>query len=361
MLTRVQEAPLSLDEVAGAVADPAAGAVCIFTGTVRDHSEAGSVTGLTYEAWHELAEERLAELAAEICERWSVCRVAIVHRVGELTVGEASVIVAVSARPPRRGVRGLPPRHRAAEAGRAHLEEGRPRLGRRPLGHGQLDGARPRDRPRHGEQPRLPPGRGRRLRRAGGRRRALRHGRGARAWARKPGSCSAATRATCSPCGPLRQGTMTEFDITQRMIEVVIKRAMTVRFPRPRVLGRGAVDELRGGAPRDRGRRQLGRCAAGDPGRGTARGGDRRGAARARAGGASRRRRRRRPIGDGRRLDGRRGERSFGRRSAGSTSTLQCSGTSATSTGWRSARRRPRRSRSRSGRPSRRRRARRRS
>jgi molybdopterin synthase catalytic subunit len=97
VLTRVQEAPLSLDEVAGAVADPAAGAVCTFTGTVRDHSEAGSVTGLSYEAWHELAEERLAELAAEISERWSVCSVAIVHRVGELAVGEASVIVAVSA------------------------------------------------------------------------------------------------------------------------------------------------------------------------------------------------------------------------------------------------------------------------
>ena len=97
VLTRVQEAPLSLDELARAVADPAAGAVCTFTGAVRDHSEAGSVTGLTYEAWHELAEQRLAELAAEILERWPVRRVAIVHRVGELSVGEASVIVAVSA------------------------------------------------------------------------------------------------------------------------------------------------------------------------------------------------------------------------------------------------------------------------
>ncbi|MEX0651513.1 MAG: molybdenum cofactor biosynthesis protein MoaE [Actinomycetota bacterium] len=97
VLTRVQEAPLSLDELARAVADPAAGAVCTFTGTVRDHSEAGSVTGLTYEAWHELAEQRLAELANEILERWPARRVAIVHRVGELAVGEASVIVAVSA------------------------------------------------------------------------------------------------------------------------------------------------------------------------------------------------------------------------------------------------------------------------
>lgn len=97
VLTRVQEAPLSLDEAARAVADPAAGAVCIFSGTVRDHSDAGDVTGLTYEAWHELAEQRLRALADEILERWSIRRVAIVHRVGELQVGETSVIVAVSA------------------------------------------------------------------------------------------------------------------------------------------------------------------------------------------------------------------------------------------------------------------------
>lgn len=97
VLTRVQDARLSLDEAADAVADPAAGAVCIFTGTVRDRSEAGDVTGLTYEAWVDLAEARLRELADEISERWPVRRVAILHRVGALAIGETSVIVAVSA------------------------------------------------------------------------------------------------------------------------------------------------------------------------------------------------------------------------------------------------------------------------
>jgi molybdopterin synthase catalytic subunit len=97
VLTRVQDAPISLAEVAAAVADPAAGAVCIFTGTVRDHSDAGDVRGLTYEAWHELAQRRLRELADEILRRWPARRVAIVHRVGDLEVGETSVIVAVSA------------------------------------------------------------------------------------------------------------------------------------------------------------------------------------------------------------------------------------------------------------------------
>jgi molybdopterin synthase catalytic subunit len=113
VLTRVRSEPLSLDEAAGAVADPAAGAVCVFTGAVRDHSDAGDVTGLTYEAWHELAERRLRELADDILRRWPVRRVAIVHRVGELSVGETSVIVAVSA----------PHRADAFEACRHGIEE----------------------------------------------------------------------------------------------------------------------------------------------------------------------------------------------------------------------------------------------
>ncbi|HET9309598.1 MAG TPA: molybdenum cofactor biosynthesis protein MoaE [Actinomycetota bacterium] len=97
VLVRIQEHAISLDEVTRAVADPGAGATCVFTGTVRDHSDAGEVSGLTYEAWRELADVRLHELADELLERWSVCRVAIVHRVGELGIGETSVIVAVSA------------------------------------------------------------------------------------------------------------------------------------------------------------------------------------------------------------------------------------------------------------------------
>ena len=68
----------------------------MFVGTVRDHSDAGGVTGLTYEAWAELAERRLGEIALEMKERWPVVAVAIVHRTGDLAVGEASVIVACS-------------------------------------------------------------------------------------------------------------------------------------------------------------------------------------------------------------------------------------------------------------------------
>jgi len=69
----------------------------VFVGTVRDHSAAGDVKGLTYEAWSELAEKRLGEIATEMKERWPVVAVAILHRTGDLAIGEASVIVACSA------------------------------------------------------------------------------------------------------------------------------------------------------------------------------------------------------------------------------------------------------------------------
>ena len=79
------------------VADPAAGGTCVFVGTVRDHSDAGGVTSLEYEAWTELAERRLREIAGELFERWDVRKVAVLHRTGTLEIGDVSVVVACSA------------------------------------------------------------------------------------------------------------------------------------------------------------------------------------------------------------------------------------------------------------------------
>ncbi len=100
-LVRVTSDPLSVDEALAAVADPGAGGICVFVGTVRDQSKAGDVTGLRYEAWDELAIARLHEIAAEMTSKWPIRRVAILHRTGDLAVGEASVVVACSA--PHRG------------------------------------------------------------------------------------------------------------------------------------------------------------------------------------------------------------------------------------------------------------------
>lgn len=94
---RVTTDPLEPAEAVAAVADDAAGGTCVFLGTVRDRSEAGRVTGLTYESWEELALERLRELGEELFARWPLRRVALWHRSGELGIGEISVIVACSA------------------------------------------------------------------------------------------------------------------------------------------------------------------------------------------------------------------------------------------------------------------------
>lgn len=96
-LVRITADPLSVDEALAAVADPGAGGTCVFIGTVRDHSTAGEVTGLRYEAWDELAVTRLQQLADKLAEKWPVRKVAILHRTGDLNVGEASVVIACSA------------------------------------------------------------------------------------------------------------------------------------------------------------------------------------------------------------------------------------------------------------------------
>jgi molybdopterin synthase catalytic subunit len=96
-LVRITSEPLRMEEAAAFVADPAAGAMCVFAGTVRNHSEGGDVSGLIYEAWEELAERRLREVAGEMCSTWPLRRVALLHRIGTLEVGETSVVVACSA------------------------------------------------------------------------------------------------------------------------------------------------------------------------------------------------------------------------------------------------------------------------
>jgi molybdopterin synthase catalytic subunit len=113
-LVRIAPEPASVDAALAAVADASAGGTCVFVGTVRDHSTAGAeVTDLTYEAWDELAAERLEEIAEEMHRRWAICGVALVHATGTLAIGQPSVVVAVSA----------PHRAEAFEAARYGIEE----------------------------------------------------------------------------------------------------------------------------------------------------------------------------------------------------------------------------------------------
>ncbi|MHB1928931.1 MAG: molybdenum cofactor biosynthesis protein MoaE [Acidimicrobiales bacterium] len=88
---------LPVDAASRWVARPDCGAVVVFTGLVRDHAEGREgVTGIEYEAYTEQVLPRLHELVAEARERWPLGRVACLHRVGGLAVGDPAVVVAVS-------------------------------------------------------------------------------------------------------------------------------------------------------------------------------------------------------------------------------------------------------------------------
>ena len=87
---RVTEEALSVDAVSARVRDPRAGAVVTFQGVTRD------VDMLEYEAYGEMAEERIAAIVAEAVERHGLCAAAAEHRIGDVPLSEPSVIVAAS-------------------------------------------------------------------------------------------------------------------------------------------------------------------------------------------------------------------------------------------------------------------------
>lgn len=95
-LAEVRAAPLSIDEVVACVRHPSAGAIAIFLGVVRDHHAGAAVARLDYEAHPVLAPRELERIVDAAMRENEGCRVAALHRVGELAVGELAVVVAVS-------------------------------------------------------------------------------------------------------------------------------------------------------------------------------------------------------------------------------------------------------------------------
>jgi MoaE-MoaD fusion protein len=94
---RLSAEPLSLDAVVEEVRSDSAGAIATFVGTTRQQSRGRSVLHLDYEAYEEMAERVMAEIAAELSERHDLCEIAIHHRTGRVDIGDASVVIAVSA------------------------------------------------------------------------------------------------------------------------------------------------------------------------------------------------------------------------------------------------------------------------
>lgn len=89
---------LNIGEIYEWALHPSCGAVVVFSGTVRDHADGrADVTHLTYEAYEDKAVARMHDIVSEARTRWtSIVRVALLHRVGRLGLGESSVVVVVS-------------------------------------------------------------------------------------------------------------------------------------------------------------------------------------------------------------------------------------------------------------------------
>lgn len=93
----ISQEAIRLDRLLHHVGDPDAGAITTFLGTTRRTNRGRAIVKLEYEAYREMAEAELRRIGEEAAHRWRICRVAIVHRVGEVPVAEASVAIAVSA------------------------------------------------------------------------------------------------------------------------------------------------------------------------------------------------------------------------------------------------------------------------
>jgi molybdopterin synthase catalytic subunit len=89
--------PLHPDMVRDAVSDTAHGALLVFEGVVRNHFDGQEVIGLEYEAYPEMVEPFLAALKEEVKRSWPGIEIAVIHRVGNLEVGDTSMLLAVSA------------------------------------------------------------------------------------------------------------------------------------------------------------------------------------------------------------------------------------------------------------------------
>jgi molybdopterin synthase catalytic subunit len=112
-LVRIMSAPLSVDDAIAAASERTWGGIVVFLGTVRESSRGKRVTHLEYEAYAEMAEAKMREIAHALEKKHAPCRVVLHHRIGDLSVGEIAVIV----------VAGAPHRDAAFKAARDAIDD----------------------------------------------------------------------------------------------------------------------------------------------------------------------------------------------------------------------------------------------
>jgi molybdopterin synthase catalytic subunit len=98
-LIQITREPLdrpAIDAIVQGVWHAGAGGIVTFEGVVRDHARGKRVRSLEYDAYPEMAEQEMAQIAAEVERRWQTDHLALVHRIGKLEIGEVAVVVAVA-------------------------------------------------------------------------------------------------------------------------------------------------------------------------------------------------------------------------------------------------------------------------
>jgi molybdopterin synthase catalytic subunit len=99
MRVEIVDAPIRAEAIVAAMKAGGDGAVCVFDGIVRDNTRGRPTLYLDYEAYHEMALDKMERLAAEAVEKYGVRDVALVHRLGRLMIGETSVLIVVASAP----------------------------------------------------------------------------------------------------------------------------------------------------------------------------------------------------------------------------------------------------------------------
>jgi molybdopterin synthase catalytic subunit len=118
VFTDVTTEPIDIGELLARVGAEQDGAVLLFLGVVRNHAEGRAVSGMRYDAYEAMARDVLAQIAGDASDRHGTDRIAVVHRVGDLGLGETSLAIAVS----------TPHRAEAYAASREVIEEIKKRL-----------------------------------------------------------------------------------------------------------------------------------------------------------------------------------------------------------------------------------------
>ena len=116
--TAIVREPIDPAQVLSLIGADQDGATLLFLGVVRDHNDGRSVGGVRYESYEEMAAQVLSDIVEEAAVAAATDRIAALHRIGELEVGEVSVAIAVS----------TPHRAEAYEASRYIIEEIKKRL-----------------------------------------------------------------------------------------------------------------------------------------------------------------------------------------------------------------------------------------